>query len=100
MVDLLFKWMLLMIRVSVVGIAKKHKINTKGSTEADLTGANDSMPQMLWICYFTKSQGFTINNSIIFQDKICTLLLDQNRMVSRKLKPSIKGEIIFYQGRY
>ena len=100
MVDLLFKWMLLMIRVSVVGIAKKHKINTKGSTEADLTGDNDTMPQMLWICYFTKSQGFTINNSIIFQDKICTLLLDQNRMASRKLKPSIKGEIIFYQGRY
>ena len=33
---------------SVTGIAKKHRINAKSSTEAGLIGADDSMPQMLY----------------------------------------------------
>ena len=47
MVDLLFKWMMLTIRVSVTRIAKKHKINIKSFIEVELIGANNAMPQML-----------------------------------------------------
>ena len=32
----------------VTCIAKKHKINVKSSTEAELIGADDALPQMLW----------------------------------------------------
>ena len=47
MVDLLFKWMMLTIRVSVTRIAKKHKISTKSFIEVERIGANNAMPQML-----------------------------------------------------
>ena len=33
---------------SVTVIVEKHRINSKSSTEAELIGADDAMPQMLW----------------------------------------------------
>ena len=33
---------------SGIGLAKKHKINAKISTEAELIGADNALPQMLW----------------------------------------------------
>ena len=58
MVALLFKWMMLIIRVCIMGIANKHKINTKSSTELELIGADDAMPQMLLTCYFYQTPIF------------------------------------------
>ena len=41
-------------------------------------------------CYgpatFIKSQGFTIKNSVFYQDNLCALLLEQNMMESRSSK--------------
>ena len=34
-------------RISITSISKKQKINTKSSTEAELIGADNAMPQML-----------------------------------------------------
>ena len=33
---------------SIISILKKQKLNTNSSTEAELIGADDAMPQMLW----------------------------------------------------
>ena len=52
MVALLFKWMLLVIIVSAMGIQRKHKINAKSSTDVELIGDDDAMPQMLCTQYF------------------------------------------------
>ena len=34
-------------RGSIISLSKKKKLNTKSSTEAELIGADDAMPQML-----------------------------------------------------
>ena len=47
MVTLLFKGMMLTIRVSVIVIEKKRKINTKSFTKVELIGADNAMPQIL-----------------------------------------------------
>jgi hypothetical protein len=39
-------------RVSVIGMSKKQKLNTKSSTECELVGVDDASPQMLWTRYF------------------------------------------------
>ena len=39
-------------RGSIISIPKKQNLNTKSLTEAELIGADDAMPQMLWIRYF------------------------------------------------
>ena len=70
-------------RGSVIGITKKHRINAKSSTEAELIGADDTIPQMLWTRCFIKAQGFTINKSVLLEDNISAMLLEWNGMVSK-----------------
>ena len=44
-------------RRSIISISKKQKLNTKSSTEAELIGGGDVMPQMIWTRYFLEAQG-------------------------------------------
>jgi hypothetical protein len=54
----------------------RHKLNTKSSTEAELVGVNDVMPQVLWTRYFLEAQGYGVNDSIIYQDNQSAILLE------------------------
>jgi len=46
----------------------KQKLNTRSSTEAELVGLYDAMPQILWTRKFLAVQGFDNRDSIIHQD--------------------------------
>ena len=48
-------------RGSIISISKKQKLNTKSSAEAELIGADEAMPQMLWTRYFLEAQGYGID---------------------------------------
>ena len=61
-------------RGSIISISKHQKLNTKSLTEAELIGADDAMPQMLW----TKAQGCGINENVLYQDNMSTMLLKKN----------------------
>jgi hypothetical protein len=41
---------------SVIGMSKKQKNNTRSSTESELVGADDDIPQMMWTRYFLEGQ--------------------------------------------
>ena len=64
---------------SIISISKKQKLNTKSSTEAELIGADDAMPQMLWTRYFLEAQGYGIDENILYQDNMSAMLLEKNR---------------------
>jgi hypothetical protein len=70
--------MLLLGKGTVYGASTKQKLNTKSSTEAELVGVNDIMPQVLWTRYFLEAQGFTVDDSIINQDNQSSILLEKN----------------------
>jgi hypothetical protein len=53
-------------------------LNTKSSTEAELVGADDVLPQMLWTLYFLEAQGYKIDNNILYQDNKSSILLETN----------------------
>ena len=63
---------------SIISIPKKQKLNTKSSTEAELIGADNAMPQMLWTRYFLEAQGYGINENILYQDNMSAMLLEKN----------------------
>ena len=65
-------------RGSIISISKKQKLNTKSSTEAELIGADDAMPQMLWTRYFLEAQGYGIDENILYQDNMSAVLLGNN----------------------
>ena len=58
--------------------SKKQKINTKSSTEAELVGASDFLPQSLWIRNFLEAQGYKIENNFFYQDNQSAMKLEKN----------------------
>jgi len=67
---------------AVYATSTRQKINTKSSTEAELVGIADLMPQVMWTRYFLEGQGFPVNKSIIYQDNQSAMLLEQNGRTS------------------
>ena len=59
----------------------KQKLNGKSSTEAELIGVDDIMPQILWTRYSLESQNFIVKDNIIYQD-------NQSSMRLKKMGPS------------
>ena len=68
---------------SITSISKKQKLNTKISTEAELIGADDLIPQMLWMRYLLEAQIYGIDKKILYQDNISAILFEQNGKKSR-----------------
>jgi hypothetical protein len=62
----------------IYGTSKRQELNTKSLTESELVGADDVLPQMLWTLYFLESQGYKINNNILYQDNKSSILLETN----------------------
>jgi hypothetical protein len=60
------------------GTSKGQKLNTKSSTEAEIVGTDDVMPQMLWTLYFLEAQGYKIEDNILYQDNKSSILLETN----------------------
>jgi hypothetical protein len=66
---------------AVYSSSQKQKMNTKSSTEAELVGANDVLPQVLWTRYFLEAQGYGTNN-VLYQDNQSTMKLENNGKAS------------------
>ena len=62
----------------IINISTKQKLNTKSSTEAELVGVDDVMPQILWTRYFLEAQGVKMPPSTIAQDNQSAILLEKN----------------------
>ena len=59
-----------------------QKLNTRSSTETELVAVDDFMPQILWTRYFFEAQGYTNQDTIIFQDNKSAILLEKNGRAS------------------
>jgi hypothetical protein len=53
-------------------------MNTKSSTESEVVGTDNVMPQVLWTLYFLEAQGYKMNNNVLYQDKKSSILLETN----------------------
>jgi hypothetical protein len=56
----------------------RQKLNTRSSTESELVGLNDVLPQVIWTRNFLLHQGMRINNNTVFQDNKSAILLEKN----------------------
>ena len=60
-------------------ISRKHKLNTRSSTESELVGVNNVSVMILWTKLFLEEQGYDINSNILYQDnKSAIILLERN----------------------
>ncbi len=67
---------------SVYNRSTKQKINTKSSTETEVVGVDDILPQVLWTNYFMKAQGWNSYETIVYQDNKSAILLENNGKLS------------------
>jgi Reverse transcriptase (RNA-dependent DNA polymerase) len=58
--------------------SSKQKLNTKISTEAELVGATDYLPNTIWSRLFLEAQGHSIKSNIYEQDNISAIRLETN----------------------
>jgi hypothetical protein len=63
---------------AIYAASTRQKLNTKSSTEAELVGVNDILPQVLWTKYFLQEQGYCCADSVIYQDNKSAMLLENN----------------------
>ena len=70
--------MMLMVRGALYSASNQKKLNTKSSTEAELVGVDDLMPQILWMRYFLEAQGMKVSDNIVYQDNQSAMKLEKN----------------------
>jgi hypothetical protein len=66
---------------AVYSTSKKQKLNTKSSTEAELVGIDNVLPEALWTKYFIEAQDYGVS-TILNQDKQSTIKLSENGKAS------------------
>jgi hypothetical protein len=74
----------------------RQKLIRKSSTETELVGVNDVMPQILWTQYFLEAQGYGVEDSLVYQDKQSTILLEENGRASSLSKQMRHIEIRYF----
>ena len=76
----------------------KQKMVTRSSTESEVVGVYDVLPQILWIKKFLEDQGLTIKETVLYQDNMSSMLLERNWRQS-STKPTKHMDIwYFYVG--
>ena len=60
----------------------KQKLNTNSSTEAEVVGASDYLPNTIWIQIFLSEQGYTLVENTFQQDNESAMRLETNRRMS------------------
>jgi hypothetical protein len=58
--------------------SSKQKINVKSSTEAELVGASDFIPQTIWTNSFINAQGYEVLDSKLNQDNMSAMKMERN----------------------
>ena len=64
-----------MVKRAVYSASIKHDFNTNISTEAELVGVDDLMPQIIWMRYFLEDQGYKMSDNITYQDNQSSMIL-------------------------
>ena len=62
--------------------SSKQKLNTKSSTEAELVGASDYLPNTIWTKHFLEGQGYKLESNIFSQDNQSAIKLEKNGRAS------------------
>jgi hypothetical protein len=84
----------------IVCKSTKQKLNTKSSTEAELVGTTEYIPNTIWSKHFLEAQGHKITTNILEQDNVSAIRLENNgRASSGKLSRHIDIWYFFLKDR-
>jgi len=67
---------------SVYSTSSAQKLTTRSSTESEVVGVHDVLPQVLWSSNFLKAQVFEVKESMVYQDNMSSMRLETNGRAS------------------
>ena len=63
---------------ALYGSFTKQKLNTRSSTQTELVGVDDALPQVLWARQILSGQGYAEIDLVIYQDNQSSFLLEKH----------------------
>jgi hypothetical protein len=63
---------------SVYSTSIKQKMVTRSSTESEVVGVYDVLPQIIWTSSFMQDQGLAVNHVVLYQDNKSAMMLEIN----------------------
>ena len=66
----------------VYATSVRQKLVGRSSTEAELIGVHDVLPQILWTRHFMLKQGWPVLDTFLYQDNTSAMLLEKNGRAS------------------
>jgi hypothetical protein len=88
-------------RGAVLCKSLKQKLNTRSSTEAELDGASDYLPNTIWVKMFLSAQGYDVKENEFFQDNQSAMKIEKNGRASCGQKSRhIDIHYFFYEGQH
>ena len=76
----------------------KQKLVTRSSTESEVAGVYDVLPQILWTKKFLDDQGVRIKETVLYQDNMSSMLLEWNGRQSSTKRTKHMDSRYFYVG--
>ena len=76
----------------------KQKMVMRSSTESEVVGVYDVLPQILWTKKFLEDQGETIKETVLYQDNMSSMLLEWNGRQSSTKRMKHMDIRYFYVG--
>jgi hypothetical protein len=58
--------------------SQKQKLNTKSSTEGEIVGVSDYLPNVIWARMFLKEQGYVLSENTLYQDNQSAIKIELN----------------------
>jgi hypothetical protein len=65
-------------RGAIMCKSTKQKLNAKSSTEAEVVGSSDYLPNAIWARMFLAKQGYELSKNIFYQDNQSAIQLEKN----------------------
>jgi hypothetical protein len=62
----------------ILSMCQKQKLNSKSSTEAEIIGVSDFLPNMIWARMFLEHQGYHIDENVLYQDNQSAIKIEVN----------------------
>ena len=85
---------------SVFSSSWKQKLVTRSSTESEVVGVFEVLPQVLWTKKFLEDQGVEVKETILYQDNMSSMLLERNGRQSSTKRTKHMDIRYFYVGEH
>ena len=74
----------------------KQKLNSRSSTEIEISGVDNFMPAIFWEKYFLDAQSYNVQDNCLYQDNKSYIILENNgKSSSRKRTKHINIQYLF-----